>query len=129
MSAVHAIARGADDGEALLDDAITRLERIDARFLVPDLLGLAAERLYRGGHLARAQHRAEAAREVADDVGRPFESARAHALLACIAAARGDADEARHQLGLISAAEGSLPGHVAGLRHEAERVTGALGDR
>jgi DNA-binding SARP family transcriptional activator/tetratricopeptide (TPR) repeat protein len=129
ISAVQALAGGADDGEAMLDDAIASLERIDARFLVPDLLGLAAEHFYRTGRLDRAQRRAEAAGEIAAEVGRPNERARAHALLACIAAARGRADESRRQLGQIDAAEGSLPGHVAGLRQQAERLIRALGDR
>jgi DNA-binding SARP family transcriptional activator len=129
ISAVHLIARGADDGEDLLDTAIASLERIDARFLVPDLLGLAAEHLYRAGRLDRAQRRAEAAGEIAASVGRSNECARAHALLACIAADRGRADESRRQLGQIGAADGSLPGHVAGLRQQAERLTRALGGR
>ena len=90
VSAAHATVVGTPDGEQQLDDAIARLERIDARFLVPDLFGIVAERLYRGG-LSTARHviAPRPARAVADDVARPFEIARAHAVLACIAAAAG----------------------------------------
>jgi hypothetical protein len=127
VDAAHATVVGAHDGERRLDTTIAGLERIDARFLTPDVLGIVAERLYRAGRLDRALARAEAARAAADDVGRPFESARAHALLACIAAARDDADGARRHLEAVAGLATNLPSHVEGLRQEAENLTEALG--
>jgi DNA-binding SARP family transcriptional activator len=118
------LASGAPHGAAHVDDAVARLEQIDARFLVPDLLGIAAEYLVGHGHLDEAHARAVAAAEVADEVARPFEAARARALLAAIAATRGDDDQARLHLGRIPAE--ALPGHVQGLRDEAQRLTMAL---
>jgi DNA-binding SARP family transcriptional activator len=127
VCAVHATVIGTPDGEQRLDGAIARLEQIDARFLAPDLMGIAAERLYRAGCLDRAQRRAEAARAIADDVSRPAESARAHAVLACIAAEHGDEDDARRHLEAVEAASRELPSHVERWRQEAERMTTALG--
>jgi tetratricopeptide (TPR) repeat protein len=124
MVALHELASGAPDGAAHLDDAIACLEQIDARFLVPDLLGIAAECLVRSGDLDGAHARAAAAADVAADVTRPFEAARAHAVLATIAARRGDDSDAR--LHLERAGSEALPGHVQGLRDEAERLTMAL---
>jgi DNA-binding SARP family transcriptional activator len=127
VGATQAAVVGSPGGDQQLDDAIARLERIDARFLVPDLLGIVAERLYRDGLVDRARDRAEAARATADDVARPFEAARAHAVLACIAAGRGDGGAARRHLQAVSAPSGHLPSHVEGLRRDAERLTSAIG--
>jgi DNA-binding SARP family transcriptional activator len=118
---LHELASGVPDGAAHVDEAVARLEQIDARFLVPDLLGIAAEYLVRRGDLDEAHARAVAAADVADEVARPFEAARAHALLAVIAARRGN-DDARVHLERIPPAD-TLPGHVRGLRDEAERLT------
>jgi hypothetical protein len=125
MAALHQIAAGEPVGDALLDDAVTHLERIDARFLVPDLLGVAAKHLFRAGELGRARDRAAAASPLAVEVDRPAEAARADALLACIAATSGDDDGARMYLGRIPAT-GDLPSHVQGLCGEAERLIMAL---
>jgi hypothetical protein len=122
--ALHEFARGEPDGAANLDDAVARLEQIDARFFVPDLLGIAAEYLVRRDDLDGARARAAAAADVADEVARPFEAARARAVLAAVAARRGESD-ARLHLERIPATE-ALPAHVQGLRAEAERLTGAL---
>jgi hypothetical protein len=127
VCAVHATVTGVPDGEQQLDHAVAGLERIDARFLVADFLGIAAERLYRGGCSDRARARAETARAVADDAGRLFEIARAHAVLACIAADRGDGRTAHRHLEAVSAASGNLPSHVEALRQDAERLTAAIG--
>ena len=127
VGAAQAAVVGSPGGEQQLDEAIARLERIDARFLVPDLLGIVAERLYRDGLVDRARDRAEAAPATADDVARPFEAARAHAVLACIAAERGDGGAARSHLQAVSAASGHLPRHVEGLCRDAERLTSAIG--
>ncbi len=127
VCATHATVVGTAGAEQQLDAAVADLDRMGARLLTPDLMGIAAERLYRAGCLDRARRRAETARAVADDVDRPFESARAHAVLACIAATRGDHEDARHHLQQLAAAPDILPRHVEGLREEAERLTTALG--
>ena len=129
VCALHATVVGTPDGDQHLDDAVARLVRIDARFLAPDLLGIAAERLYRAGCLDRAQRAAEAARGMADDVGRPVESARANAVLTCIAVEQGDEAAARRHLEALDAGRSGLPSHVERWRREAERSLVALGRR
>jgi DNA-binding SARP family transcriptional activator len=123
ISALDRIARGDLGGDAALEDAIGELQRIDARFLASDLLGIAAELQYRDGDLERAGAWARRALQLAGEVERPFEAARAHALLACIAATLGDLDECRQHLDATTEdGPGSLPGHMRGLQHEAERL-------
>jgi hypothetical protein len=122
ISALAALARGESRSDAALDDAVAALEQIDASFLIPDLLGIAAELHYRSGHLDLADDRARRAREAADMAARPFEAARADALRACIAAVRGDVERSRMHLGELHASSTSLPSHVEGLRNEAVRL-------
>ncbi|MFN2607326.1 MAG: BTAD domain-containing putative transcriptional regulator [Acidimicrobiales bacterium] len=130
IGAIARIARGDPNGQTALDDAIRSLERIDARFLVPDLLGVAAEIHRHAGDPDLARDRAEWAAQVADDAARPFEAARAHALLACLAAERGDFDDARSHIDAVVSRSDKLPGHVQGLRLEAERLVDAgLGEQ
>jgi tetratricopeptide (TPR) repeat protein len=126
LVAIHEIATGGADGQGRLDDAVERLDKIDARFLSPDLLGVAAECLFRAGDLDAARDRAATASAVAHEVSRPFEAARARALLACIAAVRDDDETARRHLECVSPSD-ALPAHVQGLRLQAERLVMALG--
>jgi ATP/maltotriose-dependent transcriptional regulator MalT len=109
---------GADDGPFL--SSIDELTRIDARFLTPDLLGLAAEKRYRAEDLPRAQAYARQALDVAAAVHRPSEVARAHALLACIAACRGGLDAAAQHLAATADGRDQWPRHVHALCREAE---------
>ena len=127
ISALVALARHEHGAMAVLDRAICQLEQIDARFLVPDLHGIAAELCYRAHDLDAAHDRAAIAARVADEVARPFEAARAQALLACIAAQRGDLDRSEAHLRAVHDASDGLPGHVEGLRRKAERLLAALG--
>ena len=122
ISALLALARHEHGAIAVLDRAISQLEQIDARFLVPDLHGSAAELHYRAHDLDAAHDRAAFAARVADEVARPFEAARAQALLACIAAQRGDLDRSEAHLRAVHDASDGLPGHVEGLRRKAERL-------
>jgi hypothetical protein len=126
VAAVSEIALGEPEGEERLDQAVAALERIDARFLASDVLGIAAECLYSRGELSPAFDRASTALAVADEVSRPFESARAHAVLAIIAATRGDEGAARHHIEAMAGYPGTLPGHVEGLRQRAQRLTAGL---
>ena len=126
ISALVALARHEHGAMAMLDRAISQLEQIDARFLVPDLHGIAAELHYRAHDLDAAHDRAAFAARVADEVARPFEAARAQALLACIAAQRGDLDRSEARLRAVHDASDGLPGHVEGLRRKAERLLAAL---
>jgi DNA-binding SARP family transcriptional activator len=126
ISALVALGRHELGAIARLDRTISQLEQIDARFLVPDLHGIAAELHYREHDLDAAHDRAAFAARVADEVARPFEAARARALLACIAAQRGDLDRSEAYLRAVHDASDGLPGHVEGLRREAERLLAAF---
>jgi hypothetical protein len=112
--AITALA-AADDLQA----SIAELDRIDASFLVPDLLGLAAESRYRNSELTTAEELASRALDVAGAVHRPAEEARAHALLACLAANRGDIDAAAEHLALTEPNSDQWPAHVSALCQEA----------
>ena len=106
ISALAALGEG-DAGLPELSELAGRVEelcRIDARFLVPDLLGIAAEQLYRRGDLDSSERYAMQALETAVEVHRPGEAARAHGLLACVAAARGDLDGADRHLAAAACA-------------------------
>ncbi|HYB22152.1 MAG TPA: AAA family ATPase, partial [Solirubrobacteraceae bacterium] len=109
ISALVALARHEHGAIAMLDRAISQLEQIDARFLVPDLYGIAAELHYRAHDLDAAHDRAAFTARVADEVARPFEAARAQALLACIAAQRDDQDHCEAYLRAVHDATGGLP--------------------
>jgi tetratricopeptide (TPR) repeat protein len=122
IAALQALACREAGGDAALDAAVSRLEGIDARFLVPDLLGIAAELHQRAGEAELARARAERALEVAEGVARPFEAARAHAILACLAATAGQVFDARRHLDADARCPGSPPGHVEALRREAVRL-------
>jgi DNA-binding SARP family transcriptional activator len=121
VAALCGIARQEPTAVSELDQAISALERIDARFLVPDLHGIAAELHLRAGELDRASDRATQAALVASEVARPFETARAHAVLACVAARHGDRSLGRGHLRVVDDTVG-IPGHVQGLRREADRL-------
>jgi hypothetical protein len=112
--AITAVAAGREPSAALAD-----LERIDAPFLIPDLLGLAAESRLRDGELATAEELATRALDVAGAVHRPSEEARAHALLACVAVARADVAAAHRHLAATETNSDQWPAHVIALCHEA----------
>jgi hypothetical protein len=98
---------------AFAPDTVTDLERLDAGFLTPDLLGIAAEAEYRAGEAAAATAHATRALELARSTGRPLEAARARVLLASIAAGRGAIDEAEAHLQAVAGDDRLLPYHVA----------------
>ena len=122
ITALHALARRQPDAGKRLDDALSELERIDAHFLTPDLLGIAAEIERRAGNPEAAAARARRALRVATEVARPLEEARACAVLACVAAANGAFEEATSYLDARESDLGKLPGHVRALRKEAEHL-------
>ena len=124
ICSLQTVARGEHRSDDELDAAVTALERIDARFLIPDVLGIAAELYHRAGRLDIATHAAERALRAAGEVARPAEAARARSLLACIAAERGDLDTARAHLN-SDTDPGCLPHHVKRLRREAEHLIDA----
>jgi DNA-binding SARP family transcriptional activator len=121
IAALAALVRTQKGDTAAFDDAVNELERIDAGFLAPDLLGIAAEAEFRRGQGAALAH-ATRAFELARSAGRPPETARARVLLACIAASGGAFDEAEAHLQAVAGEEGRLPHHVAGLRQEAQAL-------
>jgi tetratricopeptide (TPR) repeat protein len=119
--AIHALARlNGDDGPFL--SSIDQLIRIDARFLTPDLLGLAAEKRYRAEALPRAESYAQRALDAATAVHRPSEAARAHALLACLAARRGALNTAVQHLAATVDGSDQWPQHVQALCVNAETL-------
>jgi DNA-binding SARP family transcriptional activator len=122
IDAVLAVGRGAMGGDAALDRALSELARIDAHFLTPDLLGISAELDYRAGRLDGAARKAVRALATAEQADRPLEAARAHALLACVAAARGDETEAGEHLTANVSDDVGLPNHVKVLWAEAQRL-------
>jgi tetratricopeptide (TPR) repeat protein len=121
----RAIRALASDRPDLLD-RIDDLLRLDARLLVPDLLGLASEHHYRAGDLGRAHDLATRALEIATSVHRPAEEARAHGLLACIAAARDQQQQAREHLMVGRDDHRQWSAHVNALREEADKLVNTL---
>jgi tetratricopeptide (TPR) repeat protein len=119
------LVRHVPEAWARLDDAIAVLDSIDAGFLAPDVLGLAAEHLLSEGNVAEAGRRAADALRMAQAAGRSTEVARAHALLARLAADRDDPATARSHLQAVADDPDGLPSHVEGLRREAERAASA----
>ena len=122
IAALGALIRREKEATAAFDDALNELELIDAGFLAPDLLGIAAEAELRGGDTAAALAHATRAFELARATGRPLETSRARVLLAWIAAEGGAVDQAEAHLQAVSGDDGRLPHHVVGLRREAEAV-------
>lgn len=122
ITALRALARRESGAEKWLDDSLADLERIDARFLTPDLLGIAAEIEYHAGNRAAASARALRGLQVATEVARPLEGARARAMLACVAAASGALDEAALHLQATASVPGRLPSHVEALLRDAGRL-------
>ena len=125
-SAIAALYRLVDEPsemDAFLSE-VAALEAIDARFLVPELLGIASQLAYRRADLDQAETLARRALHMAGTVDKPNEAARAFALLACVAAARRDADgSAAHSQAARESA--MLPVHVEDLLDEAARLADA----
>lgn len=124
IAALHRLADEPSETEALLRE-VAALEAIDARFLVPELLGIAAQLAYRRADHDQANTLARRAVDIAGTVDKPNEAARAHALLACVAAARTDTDgfvahsrAARERTAMLSV-------HVENLLGEAARLADA----
>jgi tetratricopeptide (TPR) repeat protein len=125
IAALDAVMREEPAGAAEFDDAVTALERIDAGFLAPDLLGIAAESEFRAGDTATATAHASRGLELARSTGRSVESARTRVLLALFAATQGAIDDAEAHLQAVSGDDARLPHHVRELRREAERLVDA----
>jgi DNA-binding SARP family transcriptional activator len=126
-AAIAALCRLVDDPAATsqFDAAVRILEAIDARFLIPELLGIAAQLAYRRGDLDQSTSFAQRAVQLAGEVDKPNEAARARALLACVAAVRHD-----HENLVAHVDAALLPGHAlpANVKHwvdEAARLGGS----
>src|SRR5581483_3520420 len=89
IAALAALVGQGPEAAAAFDGAVDELERIDAGFLAPDLLGIAAEAEYRAGEPGPATAHAERALALSQSTGRPLEAARARILLACLAPRAG----------------------------------------
>lgn len=122
--ALHRLAREDWAPESFLGELAT-LETIDARFLVPDLANGAALVAYRRGLLDDAAAFATRAVTVAGAVDKPHEAARGNALLACVAAARGDTEGASRHVSAAESAGHTLPASVRQLLLEAETLRGS----
>lgn len=122
VRALALLAGGAPDADAALASAVAGLEGADARLLVPEVLNAAAELDAAAGRMRVAGERARAALEVALAVARPQEAARAHGVLACLAAAAGRADEvASHAEQALAGDADRLPARVRALVAAARR--------
>jgi DNA-binding SARP family transcriptional activator len=125
ITALAALTGGEPGAATTFDDAVSDLERIDAGFLAPDLLGIAAESEYRAGDAAAATAHAARAFELARSTGRSLETCRARVLLACLAAEREAVDEAEAHLQAVPVDDGPLSHHVRALRREAQGLVDA----
>ncbi|HZQ77740.1 MAG TPA: BTAD domain-containing putative transcriptional regulator [Acidimicrobiia bacterium] len=125
IAALGALAAREAGAGAAFDTAVAQLERIDAAFLAPDLLGIAAETEYRAGDPEAATEHAARALALAEATGRPLEAARARVLLACLASEPGRVDEAEAHLQAVPGDDGRLPHHVRVLRREAQELLDA----
>jgi tetratricopeptide (TPR) repeat protein len=122
IAALAAVARREPEAAPAFDHAVVELERIDAGFLAPDLLGIAAEaELRAAGDVAPALAHARWAFELARSTGRPTEACRARILLAWLAARTGAVDEAEQHLQAVADDEARLPAHVRALKEEVWR--------
>lgn len=124
IAALHRVAGDPGAMDAFLTE-VAALEAIDARFLVPELLGIAAQLAYRGADLDQARTLAVRALEIAGTVDKPYEAARAHGLLACVAAARKEAEGVVAHVHAARERGGRLPAQVEHLLGEAARLAGA----
>ena len=121
VAALHAFAGDAGTIDVLSNE-IAGLEAIDAAFLVPELLGVAAGLAYRGSDLDVAGELARRAADVAERVAKPDEAARANAILACVAAARGEHDGMIAHVAAAKVSGTTLPAHVQHLLGEAAHL-------
>jgi DNA-binding SARP family transcriptional activator len=125
ITALAALTRREPEAATTFDDAVSDLERMDAGFLAPDLLGIAAESEYRAGDAAAATAHATRAFDLARSTGRSLETSRARVLLACLAAEREAVDEAEEHLQAVPVDDGQLSHHVRALRREAQGLVDA----
>lgn len=116
VRALALLAADAPDAPAALAVAVAGLESADARLLVPEVLNAAAELDVAAGRPDLAEARSRAALEIATAVVRPQEAARAHGVLACLAAARGHgADAEAHAAQALAGDVERLPARVHAL--------------
>ena len=115
------LAAGEPGAATAIDAAVARLERIDACYLLPEVLNVSAQVEHARGDMERAWAQAGKALALATSVDRPLEAGRAHAVLACVAARCGSAEEASRHISLARAAgaEHLAAGSAAWL-HDAE---------
>ena len=119
----RAIRALATDQPSLID-RIEELLAVNARMLVPDLLGLASEAQFRAGDLDSAETLAAQALQIATSVHRTSEQARAHGLLACIAAQRGQRRRTAEHLAARRDTSEQWSQHVRSLYDEAQNLIG-----
>jgi DNA-binding SARP family transcriptional activator len=104
VAALARLAAGQPGAAEDVDAAVARLDQIDARYLMPEVLNVSAQFEYSRGGLDRARGQAERARAVAEAVDRPLEAGRAHAILACVAARTGSREDAETHIRAVRAA-------------------------
>jgi hypothetical protein len=123
VSALARLAAEAPGAAADVDAAVARLDQIDARYLMPEVLNVSAQIEYTRGDLARARVQAEQGLELAIAVDRPLEAGRAHAVLACVAARGGSRDDAvRHIDAAREAGNEQLAAGASAWLRDAERM-------
>jgi hypothetical protein len=121
IAALHRLVAEPSQVDAFLTE-VAALEAIDARFLVPELLGIAAQLADRHGDLHLTSTLAWRALDLAEGVDKPNEAARAHALLACLAAVQNEAEEVIAHIRAVREVGTTLPAHVEHLLRQATRL-------
>jgi ATP/maltotriose-dependent transcriptional regulator MalT len=126
LDSLARVASGAVGAEEALEKSLARLHDIDAKGMLAYVLASAAEIDRDAGHVARAEERATQALAAAEVVQRRSLVALSRALLAELAAGRGDLETARAHLAVVTADLDRPLALSARARASVQRAAGAV---
>jgi DNA-binding SARP family transcriptional activator len=126
LDSLARVASGAAGAEEALEKSLARLYDVDAKGMLAYVLASAAEIDRDAGHLARAEQRATQALAAAEVVQRRSLVALSRALLAELAAGRGDLETARAHLAVVTADLDRPLALSARARASVQRAAGAV---